>query len=155
MRETPSLPAITNYDPPPRPSSFERRSGKGWTCWSITKNRRNPFEILRKTASTRRRMISAKIVLPGFAAKARHAVTAVVGDPDIDEALWDAEGGRNGGAGPIIDDDELDDLASLGDGNRAMSFRGIPHVPRTRGASENSRQIKRQCQPQSARVPRL
>jgi hypothetical protein len=65
MRETPSLPPLTNYDPLPRPSSFERRSGKGWTCRSITKSRRNRFEILPKTALTGRRMISAKIVLAG------------------------------------------------------------------------------------------
>ena len=46
-------------------------------------------------------------------AKARHTVPAKIGDPDIDQAPRHAKSGGDFDARPTVDDDALDDLASL------------------------------------------
>jgi len=49
----------------------------------------------------------------GILAKARHAATTEIAHPNLDNSLRHAEGGGSLDARPTIDEDALNDLASL------------------------------------------
>ena len=69
----------------------------------------------------------------GILAQARHPVPAEIGHPDLDDALRHAKGGGSLDARPTIDDDALNDLASLSNVDCSAAQRRVLHAPRTRG----------------------
>jgi hypothetical protein len=75
-------------------------------------------------------------------AQARHAMAPVIGDPGIDQALRRANRRRGLGARPTVDDDALDNLATLGRGQDDRFGRPLPHPSPTREHAHNSARLR-------------
>lgn len=70
-----------------------------------------------------------------LAAQARHAVTAIIGHPHIDETLGDAEGRRGFGAAPSVDENALYDQCAASGRYRARPDGSGVHTALTQGGN--------------------